>query len=217
MTKARDLANSTAARDTNLSGFTDTFTLPTVDGTSGQVLRTNGSAILSFADAGSVVTKTYDTRNDLRSINGPSSVISVVESLGVFVWESGSTQIDDDETCFATSSGRWLLYAAAWDLVSEYVGTELDVFSERILTGQVYNSTTSLGVNGTVSFTATVIGALVGDVVSVNPPAGFDARLTINSRVSATNTVTIDLGNNSNNFSRNVSPGFYNIIVTKGL
>lgn len=194
-----------------------TLTLPASDGTNGQVLQTNGSGGLSFGSPASTITKTYDNRADLRSIDGPASVICVVESLGVFVWESGSTQIDDDETCFATSSGRWLLYAAAWDLVSEYVGTELDVFSERILTGQVYNSTTSIGVNGTVSFTATVIGALVGDVVAVNPPAGFDARLIINSRVSATNIVTIDLGNASNNFSRNVSPGFYNIIVTKGL
>ena len=49
MTKARDLANSTAARDTNLSGFTNTFNLPTTDGTSGQYLGTDGAGNLSLS------------------------------------------------------------------------------------------------------------------------------------------------------------------------
>jgi hypothetical protein len=212
-----DIGVTIQAYDANLTSFVSTFTLPTTDGTSGQVLQTNGSALLSFADASSVITRTYQNRADLRSINGPATIIGVVESLGVFVWVSGSTQVDDDETCFATSGGRWLLYAAAWDLVSEYVATELEVFNDIMLTGTVYNATTALGVNGTVSFTATIPGALVGDEVCVNPPSGFDERLIINSRVSAADTVTITLGNASNNFSRNVGPGFYNIVVMKGL
>ena len=37
----------------NFKSFLDTFTLPTSDGTSGQVLQTNGSGVLSLADAAS--------------------------------------------------------------------------------------------------------------------------------------------------------------------
>ena len=40
------------AYDANLQSFVTAFTLPTVDGTSGQAITTNGSGTLSFADAG---------------------------------------------------------------------------------------------------------------------------------------------------------------------
>ena len=50
----------------NFKSFLDTFTLPTSDGTSGQVLQTNGSGVLSLADAasGGGVT-TYSAIGDL--------------------------------------------------------------------------------------------------------------------------------------------------------
>jgi len=49
MTKARDLANF--ADNTNLNDFADTFTLPTVDGTDGQAIKTDGAGNLEFADS----------------------------------------------------------------------------------------------------------------------------------------------------------------------
>lgn len=50
------------AYDANLTTFVNNFTLPTSDGTDGQVLKTNGSGILSFGDAsGTTQTlKTYE-------------------------------------------------------------------------------------------------------------------------------------------------------------
>lgn len=45
-----DIGSSVQAYDSNLTSFVGTFTLPTVDGTSGQVLQTNGSGTLSFAN-----------------------------------------------------------------------------------------------------------------------------------------------------------------------
>lgn len=44
-----DIGSSVQAYDSNLSSFVSTFTLPTTDGTSGQVLQTNGSGTLSLA------------------------------------------------------------------------------------------------------------------------------------------------------------------------
>ena len=50
------------AYDANLTTFVNNFTLPTSDGTNGQVLKTNGSGTLSFGDAsGTTQTlKTYE-------------------------------------------------------------------------------------------------------------------------------------------------------------
>lgn len=50
---------------TNFKSFLDTFTLPTSDGTSGQVLQTNGSGVLSLADAASGGVTTYSAIGDL--------------------------------------------------------------------------------------------------------------------------------------------------------
>ena len=44
------------AYDSNLTSFVNTFTLPTTDGTNGQVLQTNGSGTLAFATPSSGVT-----------------------------------------------------------------------------------------------------------------------------------------------------------------
>ena len=44
-----DIGTSVLAYDANLQGFVNAFTLPTSDGTNGQVLGTNGSGTLAFS------------------------------------------------------------------------------------------------------------------------------------------------------------------------
>jgi hypothetical protein len=46
---ASNIGTSVQAYDSNLTSFVNTFTLPTTDGTNGQVLQTNGSGTLAFA------------------------------------------------------------------------------------------------------------------------------------------------------------------------
>lgn len=46
-----DIGATVQAYDSNLTSFVGTFTLPTTDGTNGQVLKTNGSGTLSFVTA----------------------------------------------------------------------------------------------------------------------------------------------------------------------
>jgi len=48
-----DIGVSIQAYDTNLTSFVSTFTLPTTDGTSGQVVQTDGSGNLTFVTAAS--------------------------------------------------------------------------------------------------------------------------------------------------------------------
>jgi hypothetical protein len=46
---ASNIGSSVQAYDSNLTSFVGVFTLPTSDGTNGQVIQTNGSGTLSFA------------------------------------------------------------------------------------------------------------------------------------------------------------------------
>ena len=62
------------AYDANLQGFMTAFTLPTTDGTNGQVLTTNGSGTISFEDggagAGDVVGPASATDNGIALFDG---------------------------------------------------------------------------------------------------------------------------------------------------
>ena len=191
------------------------------NGTSGQALVSQGAGVApAWGSVSSVITKTYTNRADLRSVDGPATLIAVVESLGVFAWESGSTQVDDDETCFATTSGRWLLYAAAWDLVYEYIVGELDILGEiRPIYDTVYNSNTSIGALSSIQITKLIDGVELTDAVIVTPvlplQTGNDGSVTYTGAVTATNQVTVNIGNASAS-SRNLTVGNIKIIVVKG-
>lgn len=65
-----DIGVQIQAYDANLTNFVNVFTLPSADGTNGQVLTTNGSGTLSFASA-----STVGTLNDLSdvTITSPSA------------------------------------------------------------------------------------------------------------------------------------------------
>jgi len=54
------------ALDANLTSFVSAFTLPTSDGSNGQVLTTNGSGTLSLADAGGGVLELANSNNTIR-------------------------------------------------------------------------------------------------------------------------------------------------------
>lgn len=58
-----DIGSSVLAYDSNLQSFVNTFTLPTTDGTNGQVLTTNGSGSLSFSTPSTVA-----ALNDLTDV-----------------------------------------------------------------------------------------------------------------------------------------------------
>lgn len=68
--KSGDIGVKVQAYDSNLTNFVNVFTLPSADGTNGQILRTNGSGTLSFASA-----STVGTLNDLSdvTITSPSA------------------------------------------------------------------------------------------------------------------------------------------------
>lgn len=99
--------NAKQALDSNLTSFVGVFTLPTSDGSADQVLQTNGSGTLSFADSGGGITTTSNV-----SMNGNSSATftglpSGVSHIWVNVYNCSADGFGDSFTSIrlGTSSG----------------------------------------------------------------------------------------------------------------
>jgi hypothetical protein len=160
----------------------------------------------------------YDNRANLRSQTPSAGALAIIKGLGLFVWESASTEPDDDESAFATASGVWLLEAVSWDVTAAWNSPDEQVqndddedeplrfassFGARVLTGSATCAITSLASASSASFIGTVTGAAIVDRVIATPPdqlgstAADTGRLSYHAWVSAANTVTIALGNAS--------------------
>lgn len=163
-------------------------------------------------------TVAYDNRAALRSQTPAAGEMAIVDGLGLFVWQAGSTEPDDDESCFATSTGRWLLEAVHWDVVDAWQLPDDAVrddddedeplrfassFASKVLTGSATCAITSVATVASSSFTGTVTGAAVGDRVIATPPAALGStaaetgKLSYHAWVSSANTVTVMLTNAS--------------------
>lgn len=70
----------------------------------------------------------YDNRGSLRT--NTTAGRAIVDGLGLFAFEAGSTEPDDDESCFATATGRWLLEAVHWDVVDSWQLPEVEERNE---------------------------------------------------------------------------------------
>ena len=157
----------------------------------------------------------YDNRGQLRSTAGR---FALVDGLGLFQHVAGSDEPDDDESCFATATGRWLLQAVHWDVVDAWQLPDDAVrddddedeplrfaasFAAKILSGTATCAVTTVASTSSVAFTGTVEGAAPGDRVLAQPPGALgatdadSARLSFHAYVSATDTVTVWLTNAS--------------------
>lgn len=68
----------------------------------------------------------YDNRSQLKQASGSTGELREVEDLGIFMFVSGLVEPDDDETCFATTSGAWILQSPSVDVVDSIVRPELE-------------------------------------------------------------------------------------------
>lgn len=146
----------------------------------------------------------YDNRAALRSLSPANGDAAVVKGLGMFLWESGSTEPDDDESCFATASGCWLLAAAGWDLVDAWQAPDQQVladddedeslrFASKVITTTFTNTVSSVGPSVTTKQNVPVIGAVVGAAVIVTRSAesGTKPEGVVYGIVTSPNTVTV--------------------------
>lgn len=208
-----ELYNRVEVLENNISSIVDS-TFPDQTGKVGYTLQTNGT-LPQWVDARVVVMFEYEDRSILRTTVRADKALAIVESLGLFVFREGSEEPDDDESCFATSTGRWLLEAPHWDVINTWTLPEREDTETRISTIEDYISITrvlygtatctvsSVSAVSSTSFTGTVTGAEVGDRVLVVPPnqlgstAANTGRLSYHAFISSANTVSIYLCNAS--------------------
>jgi hypothetical protein len=91
-----------------------------------------GEPLVIARSATSLSFVTYDTRSSLRSTVSQVDDSVVVEALGLFMWVGTKLEPDDDETCFTTSTGQWLLRAPAWDLIDAWNLIEQSVANDFV-------------------------------------------------------------------------------------
>lgn len=154
----------------------------------------------------------YADRANLRA--NETWAHALVDGLGWFQWVSGSSEPDDDESCFATANGRWLLQAVHWDVIDSWQLPDDSARDEqdediaarwpgRVLRGTAVCAVTSVSSTASVAFTGTVLGAAAGDRVVVTPPAALgdtdtdSARLACHAYVSNVNEISVRLTNAS--------------------
>lgn len=157
----------------------------------------------------------YADRNSLRSASAADDALALVDRLGLFAFRAGSDEPDDDESCFATATGRWLLECPHWDVVDNWMrpdsfdarlgdalpGAFSGLFDARLLCGAAKCPIASVSGNSNAEFTIGVPGAAPGDCVVVTPPAGLGSDAASTSRlgfyawVGAQNTVTVKVMN----------------------
>ena len=95
-----------------------------VDGTN--ISTVNGQSLLSGVplviarSATSLNRVLYDNRATLRSTTSQLDDATMVEGLGLFMWANTQAEPDDDETCFNTATGQWLLQLPAPDLIDAW-------------------------------------------------------------------------------------------------
>ncbi|MDR6152187.1 hypothetical protein QF021_000276 [Acidovorax delafieldii] len=160
----------------------------------------------------------YTERAQLRTLTAGNAI---VRGLGLFTWEAGSTEPDDDETCFAAAGGAWVLTAAGPDAVRALWLAEVSAMQEtltkhmaRFLNADFAMSATSLAGNAEVTFTVALDDVRSGDSVVVTPVAGLPIETSCTGVVTAAGTVTVSVRNHSAS-TVTLTPGTWQVLVIK--
>ena len=141
-----------APADTSPSGADVTFTLPTADGSAGQVLTTNGSGALSFANEGKILQVVQTVKTDVFSETETSAPAETSDITGLTV-----------SVTPASTSNKVL--------VSGVISWGTDATSENQISYRLYRGTTRLTTGDASGSTTGVMGG--GHLSSGNRSPGL--------------------------------------------
>ena len=127
----------------------------------------------------------YDQRGLLREWSPQDGAQALVDSLGMFVYTSNSSQsnidnvnanqvYDDDESCFVTGDGAWLLEYPHWDVVNAWMLPDIEnIYSKLSSTGgssgTLANTLTSVTAGAcAIAGTVNIENAKIGDTIAVS-------------------------------------------------
>lgn len=80
----------------------------------------DGKPLVIVRSATSLNKINYSDRSTLRTTISQVDDSTVVEGLGLFMFVDSFEEPDDDETCFTTSYGQWLLRLPSWDIIDAW-------------------------------------------------------------------------------------------------
>ena len=174
--------------------------------------------LLGVSAAGAVVGMaplellSYEDRAQLRTLTEGNAI---VRGLGLFTWEAGSTELDDDETCFATAGGAWVLTAAGPDAVRALWQAEVSAMQAevsamqqtRFLSADFSMSATSVAGGAQVTFIVALVGATNGDSVYVTPDRALPAAVSTVGVVTQPGTVNVSASTDT------LTPGTWKVLV----
>jgi hypothetical protein len=147
-----DIGSTVLAYDSNLQSFVNTFTLPTVDGTNGFVLTTNGSGTLQFSAGGGGLAD--GDKGDITVSGGgtvwniDAGVITTTE-LGGDITTAGKALLDDaDASAQRTTLGLGNLALQGdgdkGDITVSATGTTWTIDSAVVTTSKIADSNVTL-------------------------------------------------------------------------
>jgi hypothetical protein len=199
------------AFDSNLQSFVTAFTLPTVDGSNGQVLTTNGTGTLSFATP-----STYNDASVDAHLNTATATASEVLSWtgSDYDWVArGATGLDGLSDALRTGTTIGIGVGALQSFTTDGANVALGNSALQDGTGAFFTSNTAVGheamQNATSAFETTVVGAraLGSGVYTGNTSVFVGANAGLNA-TSANSTVAV--GHDS---LRSVTTGNSNVAV----
>jgi|DEB0MinimDraft_10_1074344.scaffolds.fasta_scaffold10029_1 hypothetical protein len=174
---------ATAAELNEAGDFAGAFTLPTTDGTNGQVLQTNGSGVLTFADSSGGISGTDTTTR-------------------LIIGQNTGSPSTGNQVIYGPSAGASITTATGCTLIGRYAGTSITTGDQSTLVGDGAGDSITTGLYNT----ALGVGAL-GNVTTQqqNTALGYAAMN------SSTATQSIGIGYaalNANSGTQNVGIGW---------
>ena len=154
--KTSDIGSTVLAYDSNLQSFVTAFTLPTSDGTTGQVLQTNGSGTLSFttvSSVGDVVGPASATDNGIALFDGTTGKLlqdsasqdGVIHGHTIGRGNGGTSS----NVVFGASAGAAITSAGNCVLVGANAGAAITSAANCVLVGFNAGDAITSGLNNT--------------------------------------------------------------------
>lgn len=150
----------------------------------------------------------YADRAQLRSYIPLASeqATARVKGLGIFFWYPGSTDIDDGESCFAATGGRWILEAINWDFVDAQMPPVPKIRRENFP-----NTITTISANSSVTILVNLIGATTQSTIIVNPPGSLPTACSVSAYCSTDDQIVIVLTNSSASSGQPIPAGNWTV------
>jgi len=176
--------------DANLKSFTDTFTLPTSDGSANQVLKTDGSGAISFADqsggGGGIsltdlsVTQNSATGTGALSYNNSSGVFSYTPPASSGSSSSGGS-LEPITTTKTTATAGQTVFTGSWKAAN------IAVF----LNGVKLQDSEVTATDTQITISAAAVGDIV-EVVEYGAPFASPYASTFPTVTTGATSVTVD-------------------------